>query len=71
MGPTMQNDMMGFKCFGNSIRGNIVNKLELPVIWLVAPKSMNHMEEDERKHVLVLPDSMSVVMEVDADLSDF
>ena len=39
-------------------------------MWLVAPKSMTHMEEDERKHVLVLPDSMSVVIEVDADLCD-
>ena len=32
---------------------------------------MTHVEEDERKHVLVLPDSTSVVIEVDADLSDF
>ena len=39
-------------------------------MWSVAPKSITHMEEDERKHVLVLPDSMSVVIEVDADLSD-
>ena len=29
------------------------------------------MEEDERKHVLGLPDSVSVVIEVDADLNDF
>ena len=28
------------------------------------------MEEDEIKHVLVLPDLTSVVIEVDADLSD-
>ena len=37
----------------------------------VALKSMTHVEEDERKHVLVLPDLTSVVMEVDAGLSDF
>ena len=40
-------------------------------MWLVAPESTTHVEEDERKHVLVLPDSTSVVIEVDADLSDF
>ena len=37
----------------------------------VAPESMTHVEEDERKHVLVLPDLASVVMDIDADLSDF
>ena len=40
-------------------------------MWSMAPKSMTHVEEDERKHVLVLPDSASVLMEVDANLSDF
>ena len=40
-------------------------------MWSMTPKSMTHVEEDERKHVLVLPDSASVVMEVDANLSDF
>ena len=40
-------------------------------MWSVAPESMTHVEEDERKHVLVLPDSASVVKDVDADLSDF
>ena len=34
-------------------------------------ESMTHMEEDERKHVLVLPDSANVVIEVDPNLSDF
>ena len=29
-------------------------------MWSVAPESMTHMEEDEKKHVLVLLDSMSV-----------
>ena len=40
-------------------------------MWSLAPKSMTYVEEDERKHVLVLPDSTSVVMDVDADLNDF
>ena len=40
-------------------------------MWSMAPKSMTHVEEDERKHALVLPDSASVLMEVDANLSDF
>ena len=31
---------------------------------------MTHVEEDERKHVLVLLDSTSVVITVDVDLSD-
>ena len=39
-------------------------------MWLVAPELMIHVEEDERKHVLVLPNSASVIG-VDADLSDF
>ena len=49
---------------------NIVNKLELLVKWLVAPKSMSHLEEDEIGHVLMLLDLMSVVIEVDVDFSD-
>ena len=40
-------------------------------MWSVALESMTHVEEDERKHVLVSPDSTSVVMEVDVDLIDF
>ena len=40
-------------------------------MWSMAPESMTHMEEGERKHVLGLPDSTSVVIEVDANLSDF
>ena len=39
-------------------------------MWLVAPESMTYVEEDEIKHLLVLPDSTSVVIEVDVDLSD-
>ena len=38
-------------------------------MWSVAPESMTHVEEDERKHMLVLPDLTSVL--VDANLSDF
>ena len=33
----------------------------------VAPESMTHVEEEEIIHVLVLPDSTSVLIEVDAD----
>ena len=40
-------------------------------MWLVAPESMTHVEEEEIKHVFVLPDLTSVVIEVDADLSNF
>ena len=40
-------------------------------MWSMAPKSMTHVEEDERKHVLVLSNSSSVVIKVDADLSNF
>ena len=36
----------------------------------MAPESMTQVEEEERKHVLVLLDSTNVVIEVDADLSD-
>ena len=40
-------------------------------MWSVAPKPMTYVEEDERKHMLVLPDSASVMMDVDENLSDF
>ena len=33
----------------------------------VAPESMTHVEEEEIKHVLVLLDSLSVLIEVDAN----
>ena len=35
-------------------------------MWSMALESMTHVEEEEIKHVLVLPNSMSVVIEVDA-----
>ena len=40
-------------------------------MWSVALELMTHAEEDEIKRVLVLLDSTGVVIEVDADLSDF
>ena len=40
-------------------------------MWSVALESMTHVEEEEIKYVLVVSDSTSVVIEVDADLSDF
>ena len=40
-------------------------------MWSVAPELMTDVEEDERQHVLVLPESASVEIEVDADLSNF
>ena len=40
-------------------------------MWSVAPESMTQVEEEEIKHVLVLLDSTSVLIEVDADRSDF
>ena len=36
-------------------------------MWSVAPKSMTHVEEEEIKNVLVLLDSTSVLIEVEAD----
>ena len=33
----------------------------------VAPESTTHVEEEKIKHVLFLPDSTSVMIEVDAD----
>ena len=40
-------------------------------MWCVALESMTLVEEEEIKHVLVLLDSMSVVIKVDVNLSDF
>ena len=36
-------------------------------MWSVAPESMTHVEEEEIKHVLVLHDSTSVLIDVDVD----
>ena len=40
-------------------------------MWSVAPESMIYVEEEEIKQVSFLPDSTSIVIEVDAYLSDF
>ena len=39
-------------------------------MWSVALESMTHVEEEEIRHVLVLPNLTNVVIEVDANLSD-
>ena len=39
-------------------------------MWSVALKSMIHVEEEEIRYVLGLPDLASVVIEVDADFND-
>ena len=49
---------------------NVVNKLELPVMWSVAPESMTHLEEDDIRHVLGLPYSTSVVVRVEANFNN-
>ena len=36
-------------------------------MWSIALESMTHVKEEEIKHVLVLPDSTSVLIEIDAD----
>ena len=38
---------------------------------MVGGSRVSHVKEEEIKHVLVLPDSMSIVIEVDEDLCDF
>ena len=44
----------------------MVNKLELSVMRLMAPKSMTQLEEEDIRHVSGLPDSTSVVVGVEA-----
>ena len=39
----------------------MVNKLELPVMWSVAPESMTQLEEEDIRHVSGLPESASKV----------
>ena len=36
-------------------------------MWSVAPESMAHVEEEEIKYLLVLLDSTSVLVEVEAE----
>ena len=42
----------------------MVNKLELLVMWLMAPESMTPLEEEDIRHVSGLPDSTSVLVGV-------
>ena len=39
-------------------------------MWSVALESMTHLEEDEIRHVLGLPDSASIVIGVEAHFND-
>lgn len=41
------------------------NKLELPVIWSVAPESITHLDDDERRQEVGLPESAIAVTEED------
>lgn len=49
---------------------NIKIHLELLVMWLVAFESMTHLEEEEIRHVLGLPNSTSIVMRIEANIND-
>ena len=48
----------------------MVNKLELPVMWSVAPESMTQLEEEDIRHVSGLLDSASVVLGVEAGFNN-
>ena len=48
----------------------MANKLELPVMWSVDLESMTHLEEEDIRHVLGLPDSISVVVRVEAGFNN-
>ena len=39
-------------------------------MWYVAPKSMTHLEEEEIRHVLSLPDPASILLGVEALFND-
>ena len=47
----------------------MVNKLELPVMWSVAPESMTQLEEEDVRHVSGLLDSTSAVVGVEASFN--
>ena len=40
----------------------MANKLELSIIWLVAPESVTRLEEEDMRHVLGLPGSTTAVV---------
>ena len=48
----------------------MVNKLELPVMWSVAPESMTQLEEEDVRHVSGLLDSTSAVVGVEASFNN-
>ena len=48
----------------------MVNKLELHVMWSVAPESMTHLEEEDIRHVSSLPNLESVVVGVEASFNN-
>ena len=48
----------------------MVNTLELPVMWSVAPESMAQLEEDDIRHVSGLLDLASAVVGVEADFNN-
>ena len=48
----------------------MVNKLELPVMWSMAPESMTQLEDEDIRHVSGLPDSASVVVGVEAGFNN-
>ena len=39
-------------------------------MWSVAPESMTHLEEEEIRHVLGLPDPASIMLGVEALFND-
>ena len=47
-----------------------MNKLELFVMWSVAPESMTQLEEEDIRHVSSLSDSASVVVGVEASFNN-
>ena len=47
-----------------------MNKLELPIMWSVAPESMTQLEEEVIRHVSGLPDSASAVVGVEAGFNN-
>ena len=44
----------------------MVNKLELSIMWSMAPESMTQLEEEDIRNVSGLPDSASAVVGVEA-----
>ena len=49
---------------------NVVNKLELPVMWSVALESMTQLEEEDIRHVSGLPDLASAAVGVEVGFNN-